>query len=760
MATQQQNLFDTDPAPWELDDQIERLAASVVVSEGVDGVFDYWVPDRLRASVQPGKRLEVPFGRGDRKVIGYCVELVNRPSTKQLKEVRSVVDEYILLTPHMLRLTRWMSDYYLAPWAKVLETVLPAAVRDQAGTRAKTFLQVPPDVAANLDQYELSPKQADALRRLAAAPDAMTPEELAESLGCTLSPINALRKRGLVEELSRRVRNTVIVPLTRESHVEFQMNQDQQAALNAVLSSLENQRAETILLHGVTGSGKTEVYIRAIERVIQFGRQAIVLVPEISLTPQTQRRFRSRFEHVALLHSHLSDAERNFHWQQIAAGRVQVVVGARSAVFAPTPHLGLIIIDEEHDGSFKQDNVPRYHARDVARERSAYERIPVLLGSATPSLESWHRAVTGAYRLVSMPRRVSKLPLPVVHTIDMREESKRQFPGGAIGRQLGDAVISAVSAGGQVILLLNRRGYSTHIQCPACGKTVKCEDCDIALTHHREGDKAMCHYCDFETTAPLNCPSCGFEGIRYTGIGTQKLEAEVRSRFPKFECLRVDSDTMRKPGSHEKAFARFRSGEIKILLGTQMIAKGLDFPNVTLVGVINADTGLHLPDFRAAERVFQLVTQVAGRTGRSERGGRVLVQSYEPENAAIQAAQRHDFLGFAAQELPNRQQFAYPPYGSLARVVVKGRLEPVTEAFAGQIAEHVRVHTPRELPGFRLLGPAVAPIAKLRGEFRFHMIIQALELEPIRQCLRSARTQLKPPEDVQWIADIDPVDMM
>ncbi len=378
------------------------------------------------------------------------------------------------------------------------------------------------------------------------------------------------------------------------------------------------QQHRTFLVHGVTGSGKTEVYLQTIEEVVRYGRQAIVLVPEISLTPQTVERFRRRFGAVAVLHSHLSDADRHWQWQQIAAGQVHVVVGARSAIFAPTPHLGLIVLDEEHETSFKQETAPRYHARDVAVARASAESVPLVLGSATPSLESWRRARQGEYELVEMPRRVLNRPLPEVGTIDLRVDGQRIGSRGSISRLLLSAMQAALQDDGQVILLLNRRGYSTHIQCPACGEVVSCPDCDIALTHHKTGDAAICHLCDFRMAAPSNCPKCDSGEIRYWGLGTQRLEAEVRARFPDMPLLRMDTDTMKTRGAHEKALAEFRAGTARILLGTQMIAKGLDFPNVTLVGVIQADTALHLPDFRAAERTFQLVTQVAGRTGRGD----------------------------------------------------------------------------------------------------------------------------------------------
>ncbi len=491
--------------------------------------------------------------------------------------------------------------------------------------------------------------------------------------------------------------------------------------MQAILEVLNQRRHATVLVHGVTGSGKTEVYIQAIQEVIRFGRQAIVLVPEISLTPQTVRRFRTRFDHVAVLHSHLSDSDRHWEWQRIAGGEVQVVVGARSAVFAPVPNLGLVVLDEEHENSFKQETAPRYHARDVALRRAAQENIPLVLGSATPSLESWHRAQCGQYRLVEMPRRVLNRPMPAVGTIDLRDEFRSRTTRGAIHRQLHQAIGESLRDGGQVILLLNRRGFSTHIQCPSCGEVVRCPECEIALTHHRTEEIALCHYCDYQIPAPAACPSCQFAGISYRGLGTQRLEAEVRARFPGVRCLRMDTDTMQSRGAHERALDSFRSGEVKILLGTQMIAKGLDFPNVTLVGVINADTALHLPDFRSAERTFHLVTQVAGRTGRGEKGGRVLVQTFNPEHPAIQAAVRHDYHAFANGELPIRQMFSYPPFSTMARFVVRGPGEKATEQYAQVLGQALVAALDAENAGARVLGPAAAPFAKLRGKYRFQI---------------------------------------
>jgi primosomal protein N' (replication factor Y) (superfamily II helicase) len=776
----QRNLFDFSPEPWEADDQAERLVATVVLLKGPEMELDYEVPDALRESIEPGKRVNVPLGRSNRPAVGYCVRLENKPAGgRALKPLQAVLDEHRLLSSPLLRLSRWMADYYLCPWVEVLETILPAGVRMHAGTRLTTLLTADPEAARRLAEEKFPAKQLAVMKILASARTPMTVAELARSAKCTAAPIQTLRRKGLIRAQAVRVQTPPqhTAHAVREKHLV--LNADQQKTLDVIRQALNAQEHRTILIHGVTGSGKTEVYIQAIQEVIHFGRQAIVLVPEISLTPQTVERFRSRFGEVAVLHSHLSDAERHWHWQQIAEGRMPVVVGARSAIFAPTPNLGLIVLDEEHETSFKQETAPRYHARDVAVYRAKEEGVPLVLGSATPSLESWHRSQTGEYTLVEMPRRVLNRALPLVGTVDLRiDRHRRTVTRGSIGRQLHAAMAKALEADGQVILLLNRRGYSTHIQCPACGHVIQCPHCDIALTHHRTQEIALCHFCDYEIPTPAACPACEFGGIRYSGVGTQRLEAEVRARFPNVACLRMDTDTMQGRGSHERALSAFRAGKIKILLGTQMIAKGLDFPNVTLVGVINADTALHLPDFRASERTFHLVTQVAGRTGRGEKGGRVLVQTFNPDHPAIQAAIHHDYAAFAAGELPLRQMLRYPPFASMVRLVIRGPTEPTSREFAKYLGERLRAaigDQGSEASGqrsaishqqsaaesqVRVLGPAPAPFAKLRGQYRFQIQLQGADGDLLHAVVRKAAEGLEPPENVQWIVDVDPVDMM
>jgi primosomal protein N' (replication factor Y) len=757
----QRRLFELDPAPWDWDALQDRQAATVVFAEAPRGEFTYLVPQRLRGHVAPGSRVRVPLGKGNRSILAYCIDVSPvATSTGKLKEITRVIDDPPLLTAELLDLTRWLAGYYMCDLGPALEAVVPASVRGQAGTREITVYHVAAGVASRMAELKLSPKQASILRYLLDSPTPQTVAEITRAVICTTAPISALRAKGLIRAERRRVLQVQRVEHPVPPRPAWNLNTAQQAALDAIRRALHATESRTVLLHGVTGSGKTEVYMQAIEQVIGFGREVIVLVPEISLTPQTCERFRSRLGSVAVLHSHLKPGDRHAEWLRIARGEVRVVVGARSAVFAPVPHLGLIVIDEEHESSFKQDHVPRYHAREVAARRAGRAGIPLVLGSATPSLESWYRAQQGEYELISLPERVLERPMPHVETIDLRNEYGRGPLRGAISRPLHRAISAELEAGSQIILLLNRRGFSTHVQCPACGHVLRCPRCDIALTHHRSEERAICHYCNYRVPTPETCSNCRFQGMRFGGLGTQRLEAEVRARFAGVSCLRMDTDSMRKPGSHETALKRFHDGEIQILLGTQMIAKGLDFPNVTLVGVVNADIGLHLPDFRAGERTFQLVTQVAGRTGRGDRGGRVLVQTFSPDSPAIQAAVRHDYQRFAQSELPERKEFQYPPFTSLTRLVFRGDSPLATESFAQAIADAIRNHLDATATRARLLGPVPAPLARLQGKYRFHVLLQSRDQEGIRRAIQHAADQLTCPPGVRWIIDVDAVSMM
>lgn len=760
------SLFDLQPEPWELDSLGDWTAARVVFAEPPFGPLDYSIPAGLQSRLVAGCRVRVPLGRGGRKLTGYCTAVIG-PSHSlaatvhpaRLKPVEALLDEEPLIAPVLLPLAEWIAEHYLCPLGTVIETVVPAGVRGTAGQRAMTLLTLA-DLPAGQETGRLTELQRRVIEVLGQSAAALTAGELAELAGCTPAPIQALRKRGLIVASSRRVQQKTHAVASEPAEADQILNQDQERALAAISAAIDAARHETFLMLGITGSGKTEVYIRAIRQTIAHGRQAIVLVPEISLTPQTRQRFRARFERVAVLHSHLSPAERSWHWREIAAGHVDVVIGARSAVFAPLPRPGLIVLDEEHDGSFKQDKAPRYHAREVAWWRATQAKIPLVLGSATPSLESFQRTRTGEYRLLEMPRRVMGRPLPDVATIDMRVDFMRNQPVRAISQKLCQEMRAALNAGGQVILLLNRRGFATRIQCPGCGEAMYCPDCSIPLTHHRDGRKAVCHYCDYQVIEPEQCPHCGFQAIRFSGLGTQKLEQTVRALFPDDECLRMDTDTMRRPGSHEEALARFRKGEVRILLGTQMIAKGLDFPNVTLVGVVNADSAIHLADFRAGERTFSLVTQVAGRTGRGERGGRVLVQTFSPDHPAIRLAARHDYRGFAESELALREKTGFPPFGSLVRLVVRAPDEGLARDSAELIGKALDRELARELRPGRKLGPAPAPLTRLRGQYRFHILVLGEPGVQLQPPVQRATSGLQLPDEVQWMVDVDPFDLM
>jgi primosomal protein N' (replication factor Y) len=743
---------------------VSGVFADIVFDRPLDHAYSYAVPSELVDRIGVGKRVEAPFGRGDKATIGYCVRVHEVPPLRTVKSISRVVDDDALLTDSLLRLTRWMADYYLCGWGQVLQAVLPAGVRDQAGTREAVFVEAVPDSELRSPIPELTAKQAQTLEKVRKIGGPVEQRKLFREVKVGPGVVKALIDKGLLRKHHERVERTDIVDdADRPNASPITMNGDQERVWTPVAESIAKGGYHAFLLHGVTGSGKTEIYLRAIEEVIRKGKEALVLVPEISLTPQTIERFRGRCGNVAVMHSHLSDAERGAHWRRIAAGQVQVVVGARSAVFAPCRNLGLMVIDEEHESTFKQETTPRYHARDVAVMRAKLEDIPILLGSATPSLESWANAERGQYTLLQLPNRVENRPLPQVVLVDLRHEKRSGGKFSAISPTLERGMRDALKAGGQVMLLLNRRGFSTHVHCPACGYVAGCPNCDLALTFHRQRSSLMCHYCGHEQQPYRTCPGCQQPSILYQGLGTEKLQAEIEEKFPDKVVQRMDSDTMSRPGSHQRVLDAFREGSIQILMGTQMIAKGLDFPNVTLVGVVNADVGLHLPDFRAAERTFQLMSQVAGRAGRGELGGKVLIQTFTPEHPSISLAATHDFLKFAQLELGHRKEHQYPPYQRLARLIVRSQNEGAAMTFADTLAGAFReaLRKPeRQAAGVRLLGPAAAPVYRLNGYFRYHFQIQSASPRTLHDVLREVLTVAKPPSNVEYQVDVDPFNML
>jgi primosomal protein N' (replication factor Y) len=768
-TTMQQDLFTGPIAPAEPTPPAEPatgLFAEVVFDRPLDHAFTYAVTQSLLDSVAVGKRVRAPFGKGDRATVGYCVGLTTQAPPRAVKDLLGVLDAQALLDDKLLRLTRWMADYYLCGWGQVLNGVVPVGARDQAGMKNQTLLEAIPENELPVPPPTLTARQSAALKVLRDAGEPIDAKQVARLADCGSAPLEALVQKGLARRVQRRV------DAFADSHTEAPqdvtpptLNADQQRAFDAMLPALRGGGFHAFLLHGVTGSGKTEVYLRAIQEVIAQGKEALVLVPEISLTPQTIARFKGRCGEVAVLHSHLGNAERGGHWRRVAAGQVQVVVGARSAVFAPTRKLGLIVIDEEHETTFKQESTPRYHGRDVAVMRARLENVPILLGSATPSLESLHNAQRGQYTMLSLPVRVADRALPTVTLIDRRHsEPHRHGRFAALSDPLEHAMRTALKAGGQVILLLNRRGFSTHVHCPSCGHVETCRFCDLATTYHKYRDMLLCHYCGYEQPPPARCGQCGQAAVRYQGLGTEKLQEEVESRFPNHVVRRMDSDTMKKPGSHARVLGAFRNGLIHILLGTQMIAKGLDFPNVTLVGVVNADVGLHMPDFRAAERTFQLLSQVAGRAGRGSAGGRVMVQTFTPDHPCIALAATHDFAGFAAQEMGHRQAHNYPPFQRLARIIIRSRNQEhagnFSEQMAGAFNQTLAGMAEKQAHDIRLLGPAEAPVFRLKGYYRYHFQLQSASAGLLHQVLRAVLPTTRPPSGVEFTLDIDPYSML
>ena len=754
-------------------DTLPPLFAEVVFDRPLDTAYSYSVPDSLRESIGVGKRVECSFGRGDGGVVGYVIRVTDVLPTREVKPIRKVLDEVALLDEELLKLTRWMADYYLCGWGQVLHAVVPAGVRDRAGTRNSTVVELLPRDDQPTILPSVTAKQKQVLDHLREIGTPLEQNDLAKATGVGVAVVASLVTKGLLRKFHERVERLpagFLDPIPSEAefartHGTPILNEDQVKVWEPIRAALEAGGYKSFLLHGVTGSGKTEIYLRAIEEVVKSGREAIVLVPEISLTPQTIERFRGRCGRVAVLHSNLTDSERATYWRHVAAGDVQVVVGARSAVFAPTRKLGLIVIDEEHETSFKQDSTPRYHARAVAIMRAQLANVPILLGTATPALETWQAAHSGSTTLLTLPSRVEDRAMPKVQLVDMRHEPKTPGKYFAIGPTLQHAIREAVKKGGQVILLLNRRGFSTHVHCPSCGHVAQCAHCDLSLTFHRSKAALVCHYCGWETAPMLQCPACGEASIRYQGLGTEKLHAELETLFPDRVIQRMDSDTMTKSGSHQRVLDSFRDGHVHILLGTQMIAKGLDFPNVTLVGVVNADTGLHLPDFRAAERTFQLLAQVAGRAGRGDKGGRVLIQTYTPEHPCIALAAKHDYPAFAKLELGFRREHLYPPYQRMARLIVRSEKQEAAEKFADQLAgsfkqANLRASAPGKPLTVRILGPAECPVFKLNDYYRFHFQLLSATSGALHGVLREVVAVTKPPGGVEFQVDVDPYSML
>jgi primosomal protein N' (replication factor Y) len=739
---------------------IARVALDLVLRKE----FDYFIPPQLEGQVLVGSRVKVPFGA--RLIMGSVTAILPKSEHSSLKTINKVIGEHAKIPPKVFELARWISEYYCCPLDATLRSVLPEAVRqEEPGWKERLVVKF---IAEPADAQDLSKRMLEIIALIRERKTIRMTELLREArtTGATLRKLEESHLISIVSEISERdpYANETILPTQ-----PLALNAEQRAALGKITTAMDAVPAApaSFLLHGVTGSGKTEVYLQAIAHALAQGKGAIVLVPEISLTPQTVERFKARFSSgplktlVAVLHSHLSAGERHDEWQKIRQNRARIVIGARSAIFAPVESLGLIIVDEEHEHSYKQEESPRYHARDCAVMRAQLEGAVVVLGSATPSMESFHNARLGKYTILEMPTRVDDQKMPLVRVVDMRVEARKEKGTPIFSRVLRERILQRLERGEQTILFLNRRGYASSLQCPKCGFVAGCPNCSISLTYHRFNQRLVCHICGHGEAAPLVCPEpkCRNPAIRYAGVGTERVEETLPKLFPKARIARMDSDALKRKEDYRRILGDFRTGKIDILLGTQMIAKGLHFPNVTLVGIIYADLALHMPDFRAGERTFQLLTQVAGRAGRGEIEGEVVVQAFTPFHPAIQYARRHDYLGFYEQEIEFREQLRYPPFGRIALLTLRGKNEEKVSLCADYVKTEME-KTMATAGDFVIAGPAPAPLVKAETYFRYQIMIRGKQMPRLSRYLAALFETIKMPEDVRLAIDIDPVSLI
>lgn len=731
--------------------------ARVVTDLGLDREFDYEIPAHLVDRVRPGCRVLVPFRQGRRT--GYVVGLKEQSDFGELKAIIRVEGAKEQIPPNLLRLADWIAEYYCCPREHAVRAMLPAVVRGgrMKRKRRKFACLVPVDGPEGRDIESLTPKQRRVVETLVRRGATPVPD-LCRAADVTASVVETLRKKAFLTIEERIVARDPFADDVILPSKALQLTGEQRVALKRITDSLEARDGSVILLHGVTGSGKTEVYLQAIDDCLKRGKEAIVLVPEISLTPQTCERFRSRFgEHVSVLHSALGDGERFDEWNRIHRRESRIVVGARSALFAPFTELGLIVVDEEHESTYKQEESPRYNARDVAVVRGKMERATVVLGSATPALESYYNVKVGKYVLVELRRRVDNCRMPSMEVVDMCAEAALRGQAQIFSRRLESLVLDRLDRGEQTILFLNRRGYATHFLCTHCGFVAECEDCSVTYTYHRSNQMLCCHLCGRILPAPAVCPVCADANVRYAGIGTEKVEAAAHALFKRAVIGRMDSDTMTTKRSYRETLEAFRSGRIHILIGTQMIAKGLHFPNCTLVGVLVADMGLHLPDFRAGERTFQLLTQVAGRSGRGEQAGHVVVQTYTPYHPALQHAMQHDVHGFYEEELPDRLALGFPPATHMVMVHFRSADEEAVRQVAEEWAARLK---PRLDPEIGVAGPMPSPISRIRRLYRYQMTFRVRRVRPLVRLLRETIVGNRFPRQVDVYVDVDPRSLM
>jgi primosomal protein N' (replication factor Y) len=785
---QTKSLFDEEIAEEILCHRIIRVAFETAA----DREFDYFVPDDIWA-VEAGQRVAAPFGRKNKVEVGFCTQSDVRPEEsfisgrigRKLKRISRLIDKEPLLDSKLMELARWISDYYVCPMGQVLSAMVPSAVKKGAGVKTQQFAYLRGE-ASDVDRHLKDlrgTKQKQIVKFLEgqgalSADDAVGIKDLLNEVRCTSGPLKRLAEKGVVK-LGRKtvLKSLPAIPEGLSIKAEnILLNEDQRKALAHFEEKIDSGEFGVTLLHGVTDSGKTELYIRAIKAVTQKKAGAIVLLPEIALTAQTVQRFNERFDKVAVMHSGLTAAQRNVQWQKIKSGQADVVIGARSAVFAPLAKLGLVVVDEEHEPSYKQDTAPRYNGRDVAIKRAQLSNAHCILGSATPSLETLSNCRRKKYfSLVRLPKRVMDYSEPEIRLIDLRQSRVTQNGINLISEPLEKRLREVLEKKEQAILLLNRRGYSNFIFCPSCNYTLHCRNCDVTLTFHKSKasgrermqtvtgrhigyGRAICHYCLAETLVPEKCPLCG-KGMAMIGIGSQRLEEELAEKFPSARVLRIDSDSVASR-DYYRLLRDFGEGRIDILAGTQMLAKGLHFPNVTLVGVISADTALYVPDFRANERTFQLISQVAGRAGRSAKKGVVLVQTFLPDQPAIQFAVGRDFDGFVKEELKHRKACNLPPFWRLAAVVLRDVNFEKLELACRDMRERIDRIIQREGLDVGVRGPMPAVIGRIQRFHRMQIIIQARRPAAMQKLFAGVRAAGAIRPAVKVAIDIDPVNLL
>jgi primosomal protein N' (replication factor Y) len=801
------------------------MVARVTLEIALRKEFDYAIPPDLAGQVEIGTRVKVPFGH--RQVMGCVTALTEQSTHTNLRHLTGIVGKQSLVTPPVLQLARWIADYYCCAPEIALKSVLPEVIRrEQDGWRERLIVRLLP---VSGEPPKLTKRQQEILNVLEERRE-LPLQELLELAETTAETIRRLEDKHLVvitSQVSERdpyakevISKTDPLPLNAEQAKALAAicrRMDEGGGASEKVGKRESEKGTerpsslahpptfspaTFLLHGVTGSGKTEVYLQAIAHALAQGKGAVVLVPEISLTPQTVERFKARFSHgplqtqVAVLHSHLSAGERHDEWHKIRQGRARIVIGARSAIFAPVEPLGLVIVDEEHEHSYKQEEAPRYHARDVAVVRGQMDSAVVVLGSATPSMESFYNVQRGKYALLELPTRADDKQMPIVRVVDMRQAARKDKGTPIFSEELKEAINKRLERKEQTMLFLNRRGYSSSLQCPQCGFVAECPNCSVALTYHRRAQRICCHICGHEDPAPTACPEpkCRSTAIRYAGLGTERVEETLTKLFPHARIARMDSDLMKRKEDYRRVLGDFKAGKTDILVGTQMIAKGLHFENVTLVGVIHADLSLHIPDFRAGERTFQLLTQVAGRAGRGDVEGEVFVQSFTPFHPAIQYARRHDYTGFYEQEIEFREQLNYPPASRLALLTFKGRNEEKVKLMAEHVTRELETlasgqslpacesasvremellaepshshplapsHTRTlQLRDLTLAGPAPAPLLRAETFYRYQLMLRTRQMPRVSKVLATLLEQIELPQDVTLTVDVDPVSLM